>query len=163
MSRRRGLGNPSGVVAYQRRPTITGLLDFAQKLHKVYYNEGCKKFLDGFAIEPEERHAFVTALTFKVKRFGWGGDACGILIIPTDEFTNIGGKVHKYLLESDGEFSLTFLRKYMETYINVPEREAQNDAMLFEAVIKSLSSDGKCKIYNLSKDFIPWAKSPEFC
>ena len=41
----------------------------------------------------------------------------------------------------------------METYINVPAREAQDDAMLFEAVINILSSDGKCKIYNRSEDF----------
>ena len=41
----------------------------------------------------------------------------------------------------------------METYINVPVREVQDDAMLFEAVINILSSDGKYKIYNRSEDF----------
>ena len=43
-NKRRDLENPSRVVAYQRRSTITGLLEFGQKLHKAYYNEGCKKF-----------------------------------------------------------------------------------------------------------------------
>ena len=94
-NRRRGLGNTSGVVAYQCRPTITGILDFSQKLHKIYYNEGCKKFYDGFNIDPEGHHEFVMALTFKVKRFGWGGDGCGILDILTDNFTNLGGRVYK--------------------------------------------------------------------
>ena len=93
------------------------------------------------------------ALTFKVKRFGWGGDSCGILDIPTDDFTSLGGTVHKYLLESDGKFSLTFLKQYVETYINVPVCEAQDDAMLLEAVINSLSSNGKYKMYNRSEDF----------
>ena len=134
-------------------PTITGLLDFGQKLHKAYYNEGCKKFFDGFNIGPKGCHTFVMALTFKIKQFGWGGDACDILDIPTDDFTNLGGRVHKYLLELDGELSLKFLKDYVETYINVPAREVQDDTMLFKAVINSLSSDGKCKIYNRSKDF----------
>ena len=123
------------------------------KLYKAHYNEGCKKFYDGYDIDPEGRHAFVTALIFKVKRFGWGRDSCGILDIPTDDFTNLGGTVHKYLLEPDGEFSLIFLKGCVGTYINVPVREAQDDTMLFEAVINSLFLDGKCKIYNRSNNF----------
>ena len=85
-------------------------------------------------------------MTFKFNRFGWGGDGCGILDIPTDNFTNLGGRVHKYLLELSGGFSFAFLREYMETYVNVLEREAQDDAILFETVINSLSSNGKFKI-----------------
>ena len=98
---RRGLGNPAGFVfgSYQRRPMITGLFDFDQKLYKAHYNEECKKFYDGYDIDPEYRHAFITASTLKVKRLSWGGDSCGILDIPTDDFTNLGGTVHKYLLE----------------------------------------------------------------
>ena len=44
---RRRLSNPAGVVygSYQRRPTITALLDFSQKLHKAHFSERCKKFL----------------------------------------------------------------------------------------------------------------------
>ena len=41
----------------------------------------------------------------------------------------------------------------MDTCINVPARVAQDDAILFQDVINSLSSDGKCKIYNRSEDF----------
>ena len=119
----------------------------------AYDNEGCKKFYNGFDIYPEGRHAFIMALTLKFKCFIWGGDASGILNIPTEEFNNLDERIHKYLLESDGEFSLTFLREYVETYIDVPAREAQDDAMLSEAVLNSLSSDGKCKIYNRSEDF----------
>ena len=39
---RRGLDNPTGVVyiSYQRRTTITSLIDFSQKLHKAHFNEG---------------------------------------------------------------------------------------------------------------------------
>ena len=45
------------------------------------------------------------------------------------------------------------MKGYVETYINIPVREAQDDAMLFESVINSLSSDSKRKIYNRSNDF----------
>ena len=44
---------------------------------------------------------------------------------------SLGGTVHKYLLELDGEFLLTFLKQCVETYIDVSVREAQDDAMLF--------------------------------
>ena len=73
--------------------------------------------------------------------------------IPTDEFTNLSGRIHKYLLESDGKFTLSILKDYIDTYINISSREDQDDAMLFKAIINSLSSDGKCKIYNWSEDF----------
>ena len=69
--------------------------------------------------------------------------------------------VHKYLLELDGEFSVTFLKQYTETYIDVPVREAQDDVMLFETVINNLSSNGKCKTG--VKTSTPWAKNLESC
>ena len=66
---------------------------------------------------------------------------------------NLGGGIHKYLLHLDGEFILSVLRDYVEKYIDVPTREAQDDAMLFKAIINSFSSDGKFEIYNRSGDF----------
>ena len=41
----------------------------------------------------------------------------------------------------------------MGTYVDIPSREAHDDAMLFDSIINSLSSDGKCKMYNRSEDF----------
>ena len=117
-NRSRGQGNPSVIVPYQCSPTITGLLDFGQKLHKACYKEGCKILYDGFEIDPDGCHTFLTALTFKFKNFGWGGDSCGIFDIPTDEFTNLGGRIHEYMLKLDEKFTLAVLQDYMETYIN---------------------------------------------
>ena len=69
------LGNPSGIIdTYQPRPAINRLLDIGQKLHKAFYNQGCRKFFDGYGVDAEGRHAFVAALTFKIKQFSWGGD-----------------------------------------------------------------------------------------
>ena len=94
----------------------------------------------------------MTALT-KFKQFNWGGGYCGILDIPTEKFTTLGGGIHKYSLESDGNFTLSILKDYVGVYVLIPSREAHNDAILFKSIINSLSSEGKCKVYNQSDDF----------
>ena len=149
-----GLGNSSGITdTYQHRPAINGLLDLGQKLQKAFYNQGCRKYFDGYGVDAEGRHVFVAALKFEVKRFSWGGDYCRILDIPTDEFMTLGGQIHKYLLKLDGKFTLLNSKDYVGTYVDIPSREAQDNEMLFESIINSLSSNGKYKVYNRSEDF----------
>ena len=65
----RGLNNPAGVVygSYQRRPTIPGLFDFAQKLHKVHFSEGCRKFFDGYDINPQRPACLCNSLDLQSK------------------------------------------------------------------------------------------------
>ena len=92
-------------------------------------------------------------MIFKVKRFNWGGDCRGILYIPTDEFTALGGQIHKYLLELDNKFTLSNSKDYMGTYVEISSREAQENSMLFESIINSLASNVKYKMYNCTKYF----------
>ena len=82
-----GLGNPAKVFPnkeFARIPTIKGALNFNHKLHKIYYNQGCKACYDNYDIDSEGRHSFVTALAFKAVKFCWTGENCGILDIPRD-------------------------------------------------------------------------------
>ena len=95
----------------------------------------------------------MAALTFKVKRFNWGGDCCEIINIPTAEFMALGGQIYKYLLESDGDFIHLILKDYVGTYVEILSCESQDDTMLFESIIDSLFSEGKCKVYSQSKEF----------
>ena len=80
---------------FQRRPIIDGVLDFTDKLHKAIYDEGCKAVYEDYAIDDQGRHAFTTALRFKVKSFGWGGDEAGVLDVPTGETDDNGDPVTK--------------------------------------------------------------------
>ena len=139
---------------FQRRPIIDGVLDFTDKLHKAIYDEGCKAAYEDYAIDDQGRHAFTTALRFKAKSFGWGGDETGILDVPTGETDDNGNPVTKYLLEHDGEFTLEEVTTWVTSYISQENRASQDDAMLFSCILNSLSSEGKIRVYNRSKDFM---------
>ena len=81
-----------------------GALDFDNKLHKIFYNQGYVKCYNSYNVDAEVSHALVTSLLFKANRFSWDGDTCGILNIPSDQWDSNANEVHKLLLDSDGEF-----------------------------------------------------------
>ena len=56
-------------VAYNRMPAIDGILDFAIKTHKSYYDQGCKQCYETYDVDPDDQHTFFTALSFKVNKF----------------------------------------------------------------------------------------------
>ena len=72
----------------------------------MYYNQGVEVAYEGYDVDIESKHAFVTFITIKSKRFQWRGDLCDILGIPTGEVGATGNPVTKFLLKHDGEFTL---------------------------------------------------------
>ena len=62
-------------------------------------------------------------------------------------------EIHKYLLSHDGNFGLPFLADFMSTYITLNSRTAQYDAVLYDCIISSLSSDVLVKVSNRSEDY----------
>ena len=85
----------------------------------MYYDQDCKQYYENYSVNPEGRHDFVTALSFKVNMFGWGNNTCGILDIPLDQYDLNGNEIHKFLLEHNGEFDLPFLTEFVKTYITL--------------------------------------------
>ena len=65
-----------------------------------------------------------------------------------------GNAIHKFLLDHDGEFTLSQVETWVNTYINANNRSSQDDAMLFSCILNSLSSEGAIKVYNRSSDFM---------
>ena len=51
---------------FQKRMNVDGTLDFNNKVHKFYYDQGCKQFYEGYDFDIEGHHAFIMALTFEV-------------------------------------------------------------------------------------------------
>ena len=145
------LGIPEPV--YNRRHAIDGVLYFTIKTHKLYYDKSCNKCYKNYDVDPEGRHVLVTALSFMVKKFRWGNDTCDILDIASDKFDPRGRKIHKFLLEHDGEFDLLFLSDGVSTYITLNSRSAQDNTMIYDCIISSLSSDVLVKISNRPKDY----------
>ena len=126
-----------------RRPTIDGILDFSLKRHKTFYEDGCKSAYIGYDCDADGRHAFVTALSFKATKFEWTNLGAGILDIPTDD----PGHRYKNFLEYDGQFDRQFLQSYVQSFLHLHCRAAQDDAMLFSCAQDSLSSEGIAQIY----------------
>ena len=116
-------------IAYNQRLAIDGVLDFAIKTHKFYYDQGCKRWYENYDVNPEGRYAFVTALSFKVNKFGWRNDTCGILDIPSDKYNPNGNGIYKFILEHDGDFNLPFLTEFVKTYMILNSWAAQDDAI----------------------------------
>ena len=78
---------------------------------------------------------------------------CGILDIPSDQFDPNGNDIHKFLLEYDVEFDLPFLSNFVSTCIPLDTQAAQDDTILYDCIISSLSSDGLVKASNRSDDY----------
>ena len=131
---------------------FNGVLNFSNKLHKSIYDGGCTKVYKDYDVDDEARHAFVTAFSFKAKQMAWGGDNGGILDIPQGVDPS-GNPVFKFLLDSDGEFTLRELQAYVSTFINTDTRASQDDAMVWSCALDSLSSIGQVKIYSRSAEY----------
>ena len=74
-----GLVNPVGVAQqpdFARYLTIIGSLDFENKLHKIFYDQGCVKYYDDYDVNIEGMHVFVTALSFKCNKLCQGRENC---------------------------------------------------------------------------------------
>ena len=97
-------------------------------------------------MDSEGSHTFVTAPGFKVNKFGWGNNTCDILDISSDKYNPNKKEIHKYLLDCDRGFNLLFLSEFVSPYITLDSRVAQDDAMLYDFVISSLSSEGLVKV-----------------
>ena len=69
-----------------------------------------------------------------------------IMDIPTDQWTLGGDLIYKYCLESDGEFTLTYLKN------NVDWHQLFH-GILFECAINSISFEGKVKNYSHSHKY----------
>ena len=74
-----------------------------------------------------------------MNKFGWENDTCVILDILSDQYDPNRNEIHKFLLEHDGEFNLPLLTECFKTYITLDSCVAQDDAMLYNCIISSLS------------------------
>ena len=127
------------------RPHIQGLLDFTNKLHTNIYEFGCKSCYTYYDVDSVDRRDFIVAITFKSKRMAWIDETAGIMDIPTGKRTTHGN--------SDSEYKLGALYRYVEICISTESRVSQDEAMLFSCILNSLSAEGADKVYNISEDF----------
>ena len=76
----------------------------------------------------------------------WNDDGTGIMDYPTGE-TNISGSlITNNILECDGELDLKILKAWAQSFVVNEFTAAQDDDILFNCSVNSLTSDNLVKI-----------------
>ena len=120
---------------------IAGTLRYrTNKTHYYLWKSGTKSLEDElFDCTPDTFFQMIKSLEERANEMGWTRED-GILWIRRK-----GGELIN-LLESYGSISLKRIQRHERTYWNNGYRKSQDDRMLYECIMNSLSPDGKQKI-----------------
>lgn len=116
-----------------------GVLDYSNKLHKAHYIHTTKSLYNDketkFDLTEERLQDFLTALKERT-------DACEVspIDVPVDLADPINGE-HLNYIDSHGQFTKEHLRAYVVTYLGQHNRGAQDDYMLYQLLVSSLSHE----------------------
>ena len=92
-----------------------------------------------------------------------GDNTCGVLEMPSDQFDPKGKEIHKFLLENEEDFHLPFLSNFVSIYITLDIRAEQDDAMLYDYIIRSFSFNGLVKVLIRSETITGENEKLEYC
>ena len=143
------------VVEFARSPGMANrfkLLNFKKAAMIKFYTKATKELLpELYDCEPDRMYAFLKALKRRAKEYGWM-EPGSLLCIPYDvrypdeDFIN--------LITDYGMISEERVRKHEETYVNKPVRLAQDNNILFNCLMESLSESAKNKIQIWENDYV---------
>ena len=123
---------------------VGGVIDYNTAAGRKLYSAATAKVEeDLFDCTPDDLYGFLRAVKDRAREFGWDQAGVGILSIPDDP---VNPTSFKSLLEQHGEITLQEIREFEETYIDQPNRSAQDTAQLYRCLMASLSKEGKRKI-----------------
>jgi len=95
-----------------------------------------------YGCEPEDFYLFMKTLKVRAAEFGWTAPG-GILCFAPD--ANRPDEIGNMLVDY-GTFSLERVKEHEATYIHTRTKRAQDDRMLYQCIINSLSSTGMARI-----------------
>jgi hypothetical protein len=135
--------NPNPVTKFSLTPgkAIQGILDYESKEGKSYFNKATSKLEDDelYDCSANGFFQFMKSLETHADEYGWNED---LLQIPT-----ANGATSTYSLLTDyGRISLGRVKAHATSYIDTATRKAQDDRLLYECLLNSLSIAGKSKI-----------------
>ena len=147
MVRRQETNTDAPQRAFSVAPTSSGeILDFTNRNDIRTYEDGIKQFFDKFDIDPSNLNSFIVALSNKSQRTGWNS----IMEIPRDPDDPTAGTDN--LLEKYGIIPLSRVKEWAQKILTEQSRRAQDDNMLYHALVASLSNEGQTKLYLRSED-----------
>ena len=136
---------PGGFALTPAR-AIQGVLDLRTKSGiKIYETATAPLPGEPFNCKPDGLPLFLQNVKHRARRQGWQGFA-GILEIPRDLAVGIEVPDTDNLLDHYGEITIERIRGYEESYIHLAVRAAQDSAWMFDALMASLSTEGKQKV-----------------
>ena len=147
---------PTMTFALSPGSAITGVIDYSttegRKLY-AYATSSIANKEEGFDCTAHELHAFLKEVSRRARQYGWHISVCRIPkdLAKPDEKTD--------LIKNHGELTLEEVTKWELTHIFKEKREAQDSHMLYQCLMNSLSSAGKCKVLLWEKDYILTDKS----
>ncbi len=124
---------------------VQGVIDYNTNEGRKLYSSATHKLDEElYDCKPEGLYQFLQSLNNRAQEYGWNDDIGGILHIPedvTDPYSDTN-----YLIDTYGVISLEQIRKWEESYLNLPIRPAQDAFMMFKCLMNSISKEGKLKI-----------------
>jgi len=115
-----------------------------------------------YGCEQAGLQGFLKLLSSHANKVGWqrqDPNNWGILWIPDDIAVPNGPR--KNLLDSYGEISIEKCRQWEATYVGTPTRAAQDSALLFTLLMKSMTQDAKNRVNTQEKVFTINGKKDE--
>ena len=142
--------NAEGPGALTPGLAMRGTLDYQNnKAHNILYNKATQKLAEElYDCTPDQFFPFMKNLEVRANAMGWTSEEYGILWV-----TRRGG-VRINLLKAYGSVSLGRITRHERTYWRNGFRPSQDDRMLFECLMASLSQAGKARIQVHSEEYL---------
>ena len=120
-----------------------GILDYSQKTHFYHYKGATAKLEEElYDCTPDGFYQFVKSLKKRAESYGWTKVGGVFMMLPN----NNPDAQPINLLEDYGQVTLERVQEHERTYINLENRMAQDDRMIYECIMASLSIEGKAKL-----------------
>ena len=124
-----------------------GIIDLTKRAGAILYKSATAKLEEElYDCHPDGFYQFIKSLKVRADSFGWT-DIGGICWVPITH----GSTDMKNILNDYGVLTLERVTEHELTYISSSSRKAQDDRMLYECLIASLTIDGKAKL-NVHED-----------
>ena len=141
-------------IKFARNPGMANrsrLLNFTKSSTMKYYEKATKVLLpELFDCESDRLYAFLKALKRRAKESGWTEED-GILSVPYDIDYPDEDQVN--LVTDYGVISIHQVRDHEEMYIDSETRKAQDNDILFNCLMESISESARNKIVIWEEDY----------
>jgi hypothetical protein len=131
---------------------VTGIIDFYGREGQRIYSSATKTLEEErYDCLPDGFYQFIATLKMRASEYAWDDPNDGVLMIPTDYRHRATPMTH--MLDEYGTLDILKLRGYETTYIAQATRRAQDNRLLFQCLMNSISKEGKKKLLIWEKEY----------